>query len=182
MVNVLGIDPGMTNLGWGSVIDNGEELSLGLSGLIAHPRDTAATYNEYLNAGIEQITEKFPVILSLVQPTYITSEFVPAGKLGSRSETTVASITCCKVIAFQWGVPWYDIGANTVKKILTDDATATKARIRNAVIEYFPPIGENHAAAKKEQKAAGEKMTGIAQDVFDAIAIAIAGIDKYGNI
>jgi Holliday junction resolvasome RuvABC endonuclease subunit len=181
MVNVLGIDPGMTNLGWSSVIYENEVLSLGLSGLIANPRDTAVLFNEYLNHGIEQITEKFPVILSLVTPSFIAAETVPSGRLGSRTELVVAAITSCKVIAFQWGIPWYDIAANTVKKTVTGDGTATKARVRNAVIERFPEIGINHAAIKKDQKEAGEKPIGIIQDVFDAVGIAITGWEKYGS-
>jgi Holliday junction resolvasome RuvABC endonuclease subunit len=182
MNNILGIDPGLTRLGWGAVGVNGEELTLGLSGLIAHPRDTDLPYNKYLNDGILQITEKFPVILSVVQPISIYAEIVPPGRLGSRSELVVAAITTCKVIAFQWGIVWNDVGANTVKKIITDDGTATKARVRNAVIDAFPSIGAAHKKAKLEQKEQGEKRPeGIPQDVFDGIAIAMAGATIDGN-
>ena len=181
MLNVLGIDPGMINLGWGSVSLENEVLSLGLSGLISHPRDTAIPFNEYLNAGINQIADRFPIVLSLVRSTIIAAESVPSGRLGSRSELVVAAITSCKVIAFQWGIPWYDIAANTVKKRMTDNGKATKVQVRNAVIERFPEIGANHEAIKKDQKEAGEKATGIVQDVFDAIAVSLSGLEIYGD-
>lgn len=181
MVSVLGIDPGMTNFGWGSVVIEDDEIRLGLCGLIAHPRDTAAPYNEYLDEGIAQICEQFPVLLSLVQPTFIIAEYVPPGKLGSRSELVVAAATAAKVLAFQWGIPWYGIGANSWKKSVLDDSAATKARIRNAMIDSFPSLGERHAAQKSEQKDRQEKAVGIPQDVFDSIAIAIAGAKLYAN-
>lgn len=178
---VLGIDPGLAKLGWGSVSLEGEDLALGLSGLIAHPREDSP-FNQYLNEGILQITEKFPVILSCVRPDVIYGEIVPSGRLGSRSELVVASITACKVIAFQWGIEWRDIAANTVKKVVTGDGTATKARVRNAVLEVFPNIEENHKKMKKEQKEAGVKRPeGIPQDTFDAIAIALAGLRTHGD-
>lgn len=181
-ITILGIDPGMVRFGWGSVVLDAEhQIELGLCGMIAHPRDTNAPFNEYLDEGIAQITDQFPVILSILQPTFIAAETVPTGRLGSRSELVVAAITTAKVIAHQWGIPWHNMGANTVKKLITDDGNATKARIRNAIIETFPVLGEKHKAAKVEQKKQGEKMDGIPQDVFDSVAIAIAGAKKYGS-
>jgi Holliday junction resolvasome RuvABC endonuclease subunit len=179
---ILGIDPGMTRLGYGSVTVEGNEIELGLSGMISHPRDTAALYNEYLNQGIAQIVEQFPVLLSIVQPTFIAAELVPAGRLGSRSELVVAAATAAKVIAFQWGIEWHDVAANTVKKTVAQDGNATKAKIRNAVMDAFPVLAERHKTAKEEQKQAGEKAVGIPQDVFDGIAIAIAGARIFGVI
>lgn len=181
-ISVLGIDPGMVRFGWGSVLlDADDKVELGLSGMIAHPRDTNAPFNEYLDEGIAQIAEQFPVILSIVQPTFIVAEQVPTGRLGSRSELVVAAITAAKVVAYQWGIPWHNMGANTIKKSIADDGTATKARVRNAVIELFPVLGERHKAAKVEQKAQGDKMDGIPQDVFDGIATAIAGAKQHGK-
>jgi Holliday junction resolvasome RuvABC endonuclease subunit len=180
-ITILGIDPGMVRFGWGSVTLGLNTVELGLSGMIAHPRDTDAPFNQYLDEGIAQITDQFPVILSIVQPTFIVAETVPTGRLGSRSELVVAAITSAKVIAHQWGLPWHNMGANTVKKQITDDGNATKARIRNAVIELFPVLGEKHKAAKVEQKARGEKVDGIPQDVFDSIAVAMAGAKIHGE-
>lgn len=181
MVSVLGIDPGMTNFGWGSVKVDDEEISLGLCGMISHPRDDATPYNEYLDAGIAQVCEQFPVILSLVQPDFIVAEYVPPGKLGSRSELVVAAATAAKVIAFQWGIEWIGMGASSWKKNVIGDSTATKATIRNSMINAFPSLGERHASQKKEQKSKGEKVVGIPQDVFDAVAISIAGARLYAN-
>lgn len=180
-LTILGIDPGMQKFGYGSVTLIEDEIELGLSGMIAHPRDTNAPFNEYLDEGIAQIADQFPVMLSIIQPSFIVAEIVPAGRLGSRSELVVAAITSAKVIAHQWGIPWHNIGANTVKKLIAGDGNATKAGVRNAVIDFFPILGERHKAAKKEQKTEGGKPEGIPQDVFDGIAIAIAGAKVHGK-
>lgn len=180
-LSILGLDPGMQKFGYGSVTLIGDEIELGLSGMIAHPRDTNVPFNEYLDEGIAQIADQFPVMLSIVKPTFIVAETVPTGRLGSRSELVVAAITSAKVIAHQWGIPWHNMGANTIKKLIAGDGNATKAGVRNAVIDFFPILGERHKTAKKEQKSEGEKPEGIPQDVFDGIAIAISGAKVYGK-
>jgi len=173
----------MTRLGIGAVeIDDGN-LSLITYGMLVHPRNPALKFNAHLNEGIEQITIELPRLIDLTKPDIICGEIVPAGRLGSNSELVVAAITACKVIAFQFGIPWKDLAANTVKKQVTGDGLATKAAVRNAIIAEFPKVGERHAKLKKEQKAAGEPAKGLYEDVFDAVAIAACGAKlAYGNI
>lgn len=162
-------------------MENGPELNLFKFGLIYTPR-TNQTYNEFLNEGIEHITTEFPRVLMLTTPDLIVSETVPVGKLGSNSELVVASITVCKVVAFQWGIEWQDMAANSWHKtVLGEGIKATKARVRNAVFAEFPLLAEQHKLLKKEQKEAGDKPEGFLPDVTDAIGIALAGIQIYGN-
>lgn len=181
MFTVLGLDPGMARLGWGSVTIDGENMELGLCGMIAHPRDSADPYNKYLNKGIAQIVEEFPTLLALVRPNFIAAETVPAGRLGSRSELVVAAITSAKVIAFQFGLSWFDVAANTAKKELTGDGTASKAVVRNTIMGIFPVLAERHASEKQSQKALGEKVIGVPQDTFDGLLLAITGAKLHGD-
>lgn len=175
-MRVIGLDPGMQKLGVSAIELIDDQLSLINYGLIAHPRDSADSYNKFLNAGIYQIVDWFPKTIDLVRPDFIYSELVPPGRLGMNSELVVAAITTCKVIAYQFGIDWYDIAANTVKKSITTDATASKAVVRNAVIQVFPELDEEHKKLKKEQKEKGIKPVGIEQDVFDSISIGITGL------
>lgn len=176
---VLGLDPGMQRLGYGAVTVE-ESLDLLRFGMIQTPR-TYQKHNEFLNEGIENITNEFPRVIMLTEPDVIVAETVPSGKLGSNSELVVASITVCKVIAFQFGIPWHDIAANTWKSKVVGDRNATKARTRNTVFAYFPRMEEQHKELKKNQKAADEKAEGFPADVTDAVAMAIAGIMVYGD-
>lgn len=181
MISILGVDPGMQRFGWSHVTLEDGVISLGLCGLIESPRDTAIAYNDYLDEGIAQIAEQFPVVLSLVQPHVIYAEYVPPGRLGSRSELVVAAVSAAKTIAFQWGIEWRGIAASSWKKIAIDDSTATKARIRNQMLDSFPSLADRHQQQKEEQKAKGEKVIGIPQDVFDSLGIGIAGCKLYDH-
>lgn len=177
-LKILGIDPGMQNLGLGLIELDEDEIRLVNYGLIYHPR-IEEKFNDHLDAGINQLAVDFPKYLHLYQPAIIISEYVPAGKLGSNDSLVTAAITTCKVIAFQFGIDWYSIAASTVKKGLTGDHKASKAKVRNAIIDVFPEMGESHAQEKKEQKQSGLKMTGLPQDIFDAVAIASIGGAKW---
>lgn len=178
---VVGVDSGLTRLGLGAVKIEGDELDLLTYGMIAHPRSSDSKYNAHLNEGIRQIVDGFPRFLDIAHPTFIVGETVPPGRLGSNSELVVAAITSCKVIAFQFGIDWYDIAANTVKLQVTGDGRATKAKIRNTILDSFPLMAERHTKMKKEQKKDGEKAVGLPQDVFDAVAVAIAGARKHAS-
>lgn len=171
-MRILGLDPGMARLGIGALEFKDDQISLITYGMISNPRDKNATYNDFLNAGIYQIVNDFPRLLDVIAPHIVVAELVPPGRLGSNSDSVMAAITTCKVIAYQFGIPWNNIAASTVKKAMTGDAKATKAKIRNRVLDEFDLIKARHAELKREQKEEGEKPVGLPQDVFDAIAVA----------
>ncbi len=177
-MRILGLDPGMTRLGVSAVtIYNGEPVLL-TYGMIENPRDPNDTFNQHLNKGIHQIIADLPKLFDVISPTAICAEIVPVGRLGSNTELVVAAITTAKVLAYQFGIPWYDYGANTVKKQVTGDGRATKVKVRNSTMALFPQLNERHNQLKKQQKAAGEKVEGLPADVFDSVAIAVTGAKK----
>lgn len=176
-VNVLGLDSGFVRLGFGSLRDG----KLFRYGLICHPNDGTLEFNNYLDSGIHQIVDMFPRLLSMVEPDLVVGETVPVGKLGSSDSTVVAGITTCKVITYQWGIPWMNIAASTVKKRVTGNGRATKAQVRNALISMYPALGDHHKQMKQQQKEAGVTVKGLEDDVFDGIAVAIAGSQLYAE-
>ncbi len=180
-MRVLGIDGGMTRLGIGAVELKGDELRLITYGLIQNPRGADEKFNAHLNAGIKQIVDDFPKLLDMITPSIIVSETIPAGKLGANDSLVIAAVTTCKVVAHQFGIKWYDIAAVTAKKQLTGDYRASKATVRNTVLDIFPSINVRHKQQKTEQKNHGEKMIGLPQDCFDAIGIAVVGANIYGR-
>lgn len=182
-MRVLGLDPGMQRLGFAGVTrsDADSIYELITYGLISNPRSADSKFNEHLTKSIHQIADDLPRVIDIIRPDIIVSEYVPVGRLGSNTELVVAAITTCKVVAYQFGIPWHDVGANTVKVKFTADAKATKVRIRNEVFDRFPIVEERHIKIKKEQKQAGDKAEGLPFDVFDAIAIASVGLDIHGN-
>lgn len=175
-MKVLGIDPGQKRLGLASISIKNGEMRLDNCGVLHHERGETQKFNDYLNEGIFQICEVFPQMLHAVKPHFIMAEIVPTGRLGANTELNVAAITVCKVIAWQWGIDWYDIAANTVKKTVTGDGKATKAKIKKAVVERFPNIKIDINIFKQKEGGQPEELP---QDLYDAIAIAWAGLMIY---
>ena len=176
----MGLDPGFKRLGFGVLETKKDEISLITYGVISNERDDA-TWNQHLNQGIAWIATELPRLIDRSRPSIIVAELVPPGKLGSNDALVTAAVTTCKVIAFQFGVPWHDIAASTVKKQLTGDGRATKARVKNSVFDLFPSVEGDHINLKKEQKAQGEKAVGLPQDAFDGLGISYIGCQIYGK-
>ena len=175
---VLGIDPGMKRLGLAVIEVNSDgKLILLTYGLINNPRQ-AETYGEYLNNSISEVLVDFSRFLGLTTPDIIVSERVPPGRLQASSELVFSAITVCKVLAYQWNVPWHDLAANTIKKTITGDDKASKAKIKNAVSARYPRLIEHHKELREEQKKAGDKVVGLYPDVYDAVATALCGANK----
>jgi len=134
-----------------------------------------------LNEGIANLCEQFPQVLHRTKPDFIVAEIIPVGRLGSNTELNVAAITVCKVIAWQWGIDWFEVAANSVKKIVTGDGRATKAKVKHCVVEKFPELVEQNDTHKKQQKAEGKKAEGFPQDLYDAVAVSLSGLLTHGN-
>jgi Holliday junction resolvasome RuvABC endonuclease subunit len=192
-MRVLGIDPGNKRLGW-SIVDAEMQFDIvteGASvssldcphlGVIEYEQDPMLKWYVNFTASIHNFAESFPRIIQLYNPNEIAAEIVPAGKLGSNSEKVISAITVCKVIAFQFGLPWTDYGANTIKDRFTGDGLASKAQMKNEVFELFPKWKENHKAAQAEQKEQGvHRPTGIPQDAWDAVGAAVCHLRSVGG-
>ena len=179
-MKVLGFDPGMKRMGI-SVIERNELGNIELIdfGYFSNERNPKDPYNKFLNEAIQSLADAMPKIIYDYAPNIIVSETVPVGRLGNNTELVVAAITVVKVIAYQFGIPWIDMGANKIKLLSTDNGTASKAQVKNAVFNLFPQVKEEHKKERERQKAEGiapSKATGIPQDVFDGIAVALAGL------
>jgi Holliday junction resolvasome RuvABC endonuclease subunit len=180
-MNIVGLDGGMLRLGVGAVRVSGGEVELLTFGLIHNPRDDNQKWNEYLAEGVERISMEFPKLINMTRPHLIVSETIPPGRLGSNSELVVAAVVVCRVIAFQFGIEWKNVGAKKVKETVTGDDKATKAKVKNAMLEMFPTVQRRHIQLKAEQKEVGVKAVGLPQDVFDALAVSVTGVEIYGN-
>src|SRR6266542_4338454 len=118
---IVGIDPGLARLGLGALNITGDDISLFTYGMISHPQDPAVPWNEHLNAGIYQIATDMPRFFDATKPNLVVAELVPPGKLGMNTELVIAAITTVKIIAYQFGIPWQGMAANTIKKRTTGD-------------------------------------------------------------
>lgn len=170
---ILSIDPGAKRLGY-AVIDfhpDGELqlIESGIDGL----NQGNLSYSAYRWKLIEYWLGNFPKVLAKWTPDLIVSEVLPFVGSNSLAITQrihgLTALCVCQAIALQKEYEWKEIAANTIKKIVADKGTASKAKVRDAVIETFPEL--------KERKGALTRYA----DEADAIAVGLAGIIKYGT-
>lgn len=179
---ILGIDPGNKRMGVAILnLKKDGIVSLNHAEVLFHENENNLKFNQYLNEGIYQLCDRFPLLLHTHRPDFIISEIIPVGRLGANTELNVAAITVCKTISWQWGLDWFDIAANTVKKIVTTDGRASKAKVKHEVVARFPHLETMNDELKKQQKLEGLSATGLAQDLYDAVAIAVAGAELHSQ-
>lgn len=166
---IIGIDPGAKRCGY-SLIEfslDGENFvdpKYVASGIFGLDRDEQSdeTYSAYKIRLIKNTAIVFQDKLEELDPDLVVFEFLPVANVGAASGQRLlafAVATCCQLLAELNGIPWTEMSAVSVKKEITGAGKATKAQVKNAVMEVFPDLKE-----KKKYLA----------DETDAIAIPIA--------
>ncbi len=124
-------------------------VASGTYGLIRHGEGKdAEPWQEYKLRLIEHFTIKSGAILYKYRPLVLISEIQPAVGGGNYVAATQAELAKTSSVVFQSafyreGLKVVQYGSNTIKKILTGDSGASKVKVRNAVIKFFPELAEN---------------------------------------
>jgi crossover junction endodeoxyribonuclease RuvC len=146
---ILGLDPGLRNLGWGVIDWDGARLSFVACGAITS--DAGEPMGQRLAAlfaGLEDVMRLWLPAEAAVEETFVNGNARSALKLGQARG--VALLAPARL-----GLSVAEYAPNTVKKTVTGTGHADKAQIR-AMIGYLLP------------KAAPQT-----EDAADALAIAI---------
>ncbi len=147
-MRVLGIDPGLVNMGWGVIDSQGSRLSHVANG-ICHSRGTALA--ERLLSLHQQLTEIInehgPEAVA-VEQTFVNKDGAGTLKLGQARGIAL-------LVAAQAGITVGEYAPNAVKKAVVGVGHAQKGQIDHMVRLQLP----------------GVKIAG--QDAADALAIAI---------
>jgi Holliday junction resolvasome RuvABC endonuclease subunit len=152
-IRIIGIDPGAKRCGYSIIEFSLEEekfvspqyVTSGIFGLGRNDEE-GETYSAYKMRLIPNTVEVFQDLLDEYQPDLAVFEFLPVSNVGAASGQRLlafAVATSAQVLCEQNGIPWTEITAVTVKKQLTDVATATKAVVKRAVLEVFPDLKSN---------------------------------------
>lgn len=163
---LLALDPGFKRLGF-SVFNEEEDILV--NGVYTpRERNKDEKYQDYLNMGIFQIEPWFNKIVKDHKVTNIFAETIPPISNGSGFASSpqiplvISVIAVCKILAHQQNINWEDVSARRVKKLVTEDASASKAKMRRAVLEAYPEIKN------------GRLLGAIPFDETDAISIGMA--------
>ncbi len=149
VIRILGLDPGLCNLGWGVIDWDGARLAYVACGTIK--TDAADPMGERLVclfAGVEEVVRQWAPAEAAVEETFVNGNARSALKLGQARGVAI-------LVPARLGLSVAEYAPNSVKKTVTGTGHAEKAQIR-AMIRYLLP-----KAAPKTADAA------------DALAVAI---------
>jgi crossover junction endodeoxyribonuclease RuvC len=155
-IRIIGIDPGLRNLGWGIIECEGSRLSFVACGSVHS--DAAAPLAErlrQLHDGLAQVLRDHGPIEAAVEETFVNRDPQSALKLGQARG--IALLTPALA-----GLPVAEYAANLVKKTVVGAGHAEKAQIAMMVRILLP---------KSDVKSA---------DAADALAVAITHAQHRG--
>jgi crossover junction endodeoxyribonuclease RuvC len=149
ITRILGLDPGLCNLGWGVVDWDGACLSFVACGTIKTDAEQPMGQRlATLFAGIEQVVQLWVPAEAAVEETFVNGNARSALKLGQARGVAL-------LVPARLGLDVAEYAPNSVKKTVTGTGHAEKAQIR-AMIRYLLP-----------------KATPETADAADALAVAI---------
>ncbi len=147
-MRVLGIDPGLRNLGWGVIDVDGSRLSHAGNGVCRSEGANLAARLLSLHAQLTDILVKFSPDAAAVEQTFVNKDGAGTLKLGQARAIAV-------LVPAQFGLEIGEYAPNTVKKTVVGVGHADKAQIAHMVRMQLP----------------GTALAG--PDAADALAVAI---------
>lgn len=148
-VRILGLDPGLCNMGWGIVDwDNARLSFVGCGTVVTGPDRPVCERLAHLFDGLEEVVRRWTPAEAAVEETFVNGNARSALKLGQARGVAL-------LVPARFGLSVAEYAPNSVKKTVTGTGHAEKLQIR-AMIRFLLP------------KAAPETA-----DAADALAVAI---------
>lgn len=147
-MRVLGIDPGLRNMGWGVIDADGSRLSHVANGICHSKGDDLATRLLSLHAQLTEVVEAYSPGQAAVEHTFVNKDGVGTLKLGQARGIAL-------LVPAQAGLLVGEYAPNKVKKTVVGVGHAEKHQVEHMVKLQLPGVKINGA------------------DAADALAIAI---------
>ena len=147
-MRVLGIDPGLRNMGWGVIEAQGSRLSHVANGTCHSTGDDLAARLLSLHEQMTDVFARFQPETAAVEKTFVNKDGVATLKLGQARAIAL-------LVPAQMGVPIGEYAPNLVKKTVVGVGLADKQQVQHMVKVQLPGVAFNSA------------------DAADALAIAI---------
>ena len=155
-IRILGIDPGLRNMGWGIIESQGSNLSFIACGVVKS--DAALSLADrlrQLHEGLSAIIHAHMPVAAAVEETFVNRDPQSALKLGQARGIALMTPSLA-------GLPVAEYSANLVKKTVVGSGHAEKAQIAMMIRVLLP---------KSDAKT---------PDAADALAIAICHAQHRG--
>lgn len=156
-MRILGIDPGLRNLGWGVIEARGSRLSHVANGVCKSAGDDLATRLLSLHVQLSEILARFAPDEAAIEQTFVNKDGAGTLKLGQARGVAM-------LVPAQAGIPIGEYAPNRVKKTVVGVGHADKGQVLHMVKLQLP--GCDPAGA----------------DAADALAIAICHAHYGGSV
>lgn len=155
-IRILGIDPGLRNMGWGIIESEGSRLSFVACGRVqSKGGDDLAPRLRQLHEGLAKVIEDWRPDEAAVEETFVNRDPQSALKLGQARGIALLAPALA-------GLPVAEYAANLVKKTVTGTGHAEKAQVAMMIRVLLP------------------KSDAASADAADALAVAIAHAQHRG--
>ncbi|MEM1073908.1 MAG: crossover junction endodeoxyribonuclease RuvC [Pseudomonadota bacterium] len=155
MARVLGIDPGLRNLGWGVVDVDGSRIVHIANGVCVSSGDSLAERLLSLHAQLTSILDHYAPDTAAIEQTFVNKDGAATLKLGQARGVAM-------LVPAQAGLPIGEYAPNTVKKTVVGVGHADKDQVLHMVRIQLP----------------GADVAG--PDASDALAVAICHAHHSG--
>lgn len=155
-MRVLGVDTGMTRIGWGIVDREGAGLPQLVDFGLWSPQ---SQYQRMNSQTVDKLRKQYVDTVEVIhrhKVTHLAIELVPV-KAMSQGAKVLATQNMMRCIAIEYGLHYRELPARTVKKQATGDSKASKERMKEQVFRIFPEM---------------PNVRKMPADVYDAILIA----------
>jgi len=132
-MRVLGIDPGLRNLGWGVIDVDGSRLSHVANGICKSSGTDMAARLMSLHVQLTEIFRQFAPQTAAVEQTFVNKDGAGTLKLGQARGIAL-------LVPAQFGLAVGEYAPNTVKKTVVGVGHATKDQIAHMVRVQLPGI------------------------------------------
>lgn len=130
-MRVLGIDPGLRNMGWGVIETSGSKLVHIANGAVHSGKGDLATRLHALHHQLTDILSEFQPDTAAVENTFVNKDGAATLKLGQARAIAL-------LVPAQFGLTVAEYAPNTVKKIVVGVGHAAKQQVDHMVRLQLP--------------------------------------------
>ena len=132
-MRVIGIDPGLRNLGWGVIDADGSRMSHVANGIVHGTGETLAVRLLALHQGLSEIVARYRPETAAIEQTFVNRDGAGTLKLGQARGVAM-------LVPAQAGLPVGEYAPNRVKKTVVGVGHADKRQVEHMVRLQLPGI------------------------------------------
>lgn len=132
-MRILGIDPGLVNMGWGVIVADGSRLRHVANGIIRSRADSLAARLCDLHAGLVAVIAAHSPDAAAVEQTFVNKDAVGTLKLGQARGVALLAPA-------QAGLKVGEYAPNAVKKTVVGAGHAQKGQVEHMVRFQLPGV------------------------------------------